>query len=121
MRKIILSALFAAALTAPALAASYPVSGKWGESTNSAPGAIDCSDKRTVSFNGDQRIDSNGGVPAYRNDSVTANGPSRYRIVDTFANAQVSNARTEYTLQKVDADHIVLQMQSGTLTLQRCQ
>lgn len=121
MRKIVLSTLLCAALSAPALAASYPVSGKWGESTSSAPGAIDCSDKRTVSFSGDQRTDSNGGAPAYRNDSVTANGPARYRIVDTFANGQVNNAHTEYTLQKIDADHIVLHMQSGTLTLQRCQ
>ena len=121
MRTIVLSTVLGLVLTAPALAASYPVSGKWGESTSSERGAVDCSGLRVISFNGDQRTDTNGGVPAYRNDSVMANGSSRYRIVDVFANGQVNNAHTEYTLTQVDADHIVLQMQGGTLSLQRCK
>jgi hypothetical protein len=121
MRKTMLPALLLCALAAPALAASYPVSGKWGVSTGGEAGPIDCTGIRVMSFDGDQRTDSKGGVPAYRNDSVTADGPSRFRIVDTFANAQVGNAHTEYTLQKIDADHIVLQMPGGTLKLQRCQ
>jgi len=120
MRNVILSALLAATLSAPALAASYPVSGRWGESASNEKGAVDCSGLRVISFNGDQRTDSSGGVPAYRNESVTADGPSRYRIVDVFATGQIS-ARTEYTLTVLDADHIVLQMQGGTLTLQRCK
>ncbi len=64
-----------------------------------------------IDFNGDQRTDSNGGVPAYRNHSVTADGPSAYRVVDEFTTGQISNAHTTYTLRQVDADHIEMQMQ----------
>jgi hypothetical protein len=45
-------------LAVPALADSYPVSGRWGQSTSSAKGAIDCSDVRVITFNGNQRTDS---------------------------------------------------------------
>ncbi len=116
-----LSATFAAALCAPAQAGTYPVSGNWGQSSSSAKGSIDCVGKRVISFNGDQRTDSEGGVPAYRNFSVTSNGPSQYRVVDAFSNGQVNNGRTTYTLKLVDVDHIVMQMQGGTLKLQRCK
>jgi hypothetical protein len=110
------------ALAAPAAAQSYPVSGQWGQSAGSTKGAIDCSGKRVMSFSGNQRTDSQGGVPAYRNRSVTADGPSQYRVVDEFSNGQVSDGHTSYTLRQVDADHIVLQsQQGGTLTLQRCK
>ena len=121
MRIIVLSLLVTAALSPPAYAASYPVSGKWGESTSTEKGAIDCEGKRVIAFSGDQRHDSNGGVPDYRNVTVTPQGVSRFRVVDTFANAQVSNPHTEYTLQQIDADHIELQTQGGTIKLQRCR
>ncbi len=121
MRTLILSATFVAALAAPALAQNYPVSGNWGQSSSSAKGAIDCAGKRVIGFNGDQRTDSNGGVPAYRNRSVTAAGQSQYRVVDEFSNGQTSGARTSYTLRQVDPDHIEMQTQSGTLKLQRCK
>ena len=121
MRKIILSLVLGTALSAPALAGSYPVNGRWGESVNSEKGAIDCAGKRVMAFDGNQRHDSNSGVPDYRNESVTNAGTSRYRVVDTFANAQVSNGRTEYTLRQVDDDHIELQTQSGSIKLQRCR
>jgi hypothetical protein len=58
MRKTILSAMLLSALAVPALADSYPVSGRWGQSTSSAKGAIDCSDIRVITFNGNQRTDS---------------------------------------------------------------
>ena len=123
MRKTILSAMLLAALAAPALAAdAYPVSGKWGQSTSSEKGAIDCSKLRVIEFNGDQRTDSKGGVPAYRNKSVSPEGPSRYRVVDEFTTGQISNAHVNYTLRQVDADHIELNMQpGGMLKLQRCK
>ena len=76
MHKTILSAMLLAALAAPALADTYPVSDRWGQSTSSAKGAIDCSGKRVINFQGDQRTDSKGGVPAYRNKSVTPAGAS---------------------------------------------
>ncbi len=108
------------ALAMPALADGYPVSGPWGESTSAQKGAIDCAGKRVIAFNGDQRTDSQGGVPAYRNKSVTATGASSYRIVDQFSNGQVNNASVNYTLRRIDADHIELNGQTGALKLQRC-
>ena len=99
------------ALAAPALADSYPVSGAWGQSASSEKGAIDCAGKRVITFNGNQRTDSNGGVPAYRNKSVTPAGPSSYRIVDLFSNGQINNAQVVFTLRQVDADHIEMTMQ----------
>ena len=121
MRSLILSVTLVAALCAPALAATYPVFGNWGQSTSSVPGAIDCAGKRVIGFNGDQRTDSHGGVPAYRNKSVTKAGSSTYRIEDIFTTGQISNAYSRYTLRQVDADHIVMQMQGTTLKLQRCK
>jgi hypothetical protein len=123
MRKTILPAVLLSALAcAPALAGTYPVSGGWGVSTSAAAGRIDCVNKRVITFNGNQRQDSKGGVPAYRNKTVTPEGPSRYRIVDEFTTGQISNARTTYTLRLVDDDHIEMQIQpGGTLKLQRCK
>jgi hypothetical protein len=108
--------------SAPAYAESYPVSGKWGQSSSSKNGVIDYSGRRVIAFNGDQRTDSNGGVPIYRNRSVTAEAPSRWRIVDEFTTGQISNAHTSYTLHQIDIDHIELQLQQGgTLKMQRCK
>jgi hypothetical protein len=121
MRSLILSATLVA-FGAPALAGGYPVSGNWGQSSSSAKGAIDCAGKRVIGFNGEQRTDSHGGVPGYRNYSVTPSGSSQYRVVDEFSNAQVKYGRTSYTLRQIDADHIEMQMQGGsTLKLQRCK
>ena len=122
MRNTILSILLMAALAGPALADSYPVFGSWGESPSSDKGAIDCSGKRVITFNGNLRTDSQGGVPDFRNESITTAGPTRYRVVDEFTTAQISNARTSYTLRQVDADHIEIDMQpGGVLKLRRCQ
>ena len=122
MRTTILTALLVTALAAPALAQSYPVSGKWGESANSEKGPIDCTgNRRVIDFSGNQRTDSNGGVPEYRNKSVQSDGPSSYRVVDEFSNAQVSAGQSEYTLRKVDSDHIVMNQSGTALNLQRCK
>lgn len=122
MRNTILMALMTAALIAPAEAATYPVAGKWGASTSSAKGPIDCSKLRVIAFNGDTRTDSKGGVPAYRNKSVTPTGGSNYRVVDEFTTGQIANAHLNYTLSQRDADHIEMNMQpGGLLKLQRCK
>jgi hypothetical protein len=114
--------LLIAALATPALADSYPVSGRWGESDGSQKGAIDCAGKRVITFEGEQRFDTGGGVPAYHNKSVRSDGANQWRIVDEFSNGQISAADTSLTLTKVDADHIVLDLQGGhTLKLQRCK
>ena len=109
------------ALASPALADSYPVNGRWGVSTASAKGPIDCSGKRVISFSGDQRSDSNGGVRDLRNKTVQPVGTSDYRVTDVFANGQVSNGQVSYTLSIKDSDHVVLSGQTGTLKLQRCR
>jgi hypothetical protein len=119
MMMMIISALL---LAVPAYAQVYPIEGRWGQSSNAEKGAIDCSGKRVIEFNGDQRTDSNGGVPAYRNQSVTPEGPSSYRIVDEFSTGQISAGHTSYALRKIDADHIEMNMQDGgSLKLQRCK
>lgn len=122
MTRTAVIALLATALAAPALAASYPVSGKWGESASSEKGAIDCTGKRVIDFNGNQRTDSKGGVPAYRNRSITPESATRWRVVDEFTTGQVSNGTVSYSLVQVDADHIALdQQKGGTIKLQRCK
>ena len=122
MRKMILPAVLLIALAVPAQAATYPVSGKWGASTSSEKGPIDCSKLRVIDFKGDHRTDSKGGVPAYRNKSVTPEGGSSYRVVDEFTTGQISNARMNFTLSQRDTDHIEMNMQpGGLLKLQRCK
>jgi hypothetical protein len=122
MRKTILPAMLLCALAMPALADSYPVTGAWGQSTSSEKGAIDCAGIRVITFNGNQRTDSKGGVPAYRNKSVLPEVPGRYRVVDEFTTGQIRNAHLNYTLQQIDADRIELNMQpGGMLKLQRCK
>jgi hypothetical protein len=121
MRTTILTAVLFGALAVPAQAQVYPVEGKWGQSASSAKGAIDCAGTRVIEFNGDQRTDSNGGAPAYRNKSVVSNGPSSYRVVDEFSTGQISGGESQYTLRRVDQDHIEMNSSGGTLTLQRCK
>lgn len=121
MRTLILSITLVAALCAPATAANYPVSGRWGPAVAGQKGPIDCAGKRVVAFDGNTRTDSGGGVPAYQNRSVTPAGPAQYRIVDIFSTGQISSGQASYTLRLVDDDHIELRMQNGTLKLQRCK
>jgi len=115
-------AFLAAALTAaaPAFAASYPVSGAWTYDYSPEKGpAKECGSRR-MEFSGDQRRDTAGGVPAYRNVSVTRAGPARFQIVDEFATGQI-NARLEYTLRLIDEDHIEIKLASGpSILLRRC-
>src|SRR5689334_25244918 len=48
MRTRIATALLVTTLATPALAQSYPVSGKWGEINGAQKGPIDCTDRRRV-------------------------------------------------------------------------
>jgi hypothetical protein len=105
MRAVLI--LLALAFAAPANAGDYPVSGKWGQSTSSDKGPIDCAGKRVIGFNGNQRTDSNGGVPAYRNRSIAPSG-SGFRVVDEFTTGQISNGHTSYELRQVDSDHLAM-------------
>jgi hypothetical protein len=120
MRTITLGLLLSV-LAVPALGQTHPVQGRWGQSTNSEKGAIDCVGKRVIDFIGNQRTDSNGGVPSYRNRSVTAEGPSSYRIVDENHRWTDQCGPHVYILRKLDPDHIELVMEGGVLKLQRCR
>ena len=122
MRSLILSTLLLSLIGMPVQAQVYPVDGKWGESSSSQKGRIDCTDnKRVIEFNGDQRTDSNSGVPSYRNQSVRSEGSSNYRVVDEFSTGQISAGRTSYGLRKIDADHIEVNQDGTTTKLQRCR
>jgi hypothetical protein len=122
MQKLILPAMLLIALSAPTFAASYPVSGKWGQSTGAEKGAIDCSTLRVIEFKGEQRTDSKGGVPAYRLKTISAEGASSFRVVDEFTTGQIRNGSMNYTLRQIDADHIEMNMTpGGLLKLQRCK
>jgi hypothetical protein len=122
MRCTILIATVLTTLAAPAFAASYPVSGKWGQTSTSEKGPIDCGKLRVIEFNGDTRTDSGGGVPGYRIKSISAEGSSAHRIIDEFTSGQIRNGSVRYTLRQTDADHIEMNMQQGgALKLQRCK
>ncbi|MBV8790955.1 MAG: hypothetical protein JO205_06270 [Pseudolabrys sp.] len=110
-------------LAAPALGATYPVQGRWGQSDSSDKGPVDCAKLRVISFNGDQRTDSRGGVAAFRNVSVTPDGTKAFKVVDQFTNGQVRDGRVNYTLrQSSDPDRIEMNQQmGGTIKLQRCK
>ena len=122
MRTILVAATLLAALAGTALADSYPVSGRFGESATAEKDPIDCTDKRVIAFNGDQRTDSKGGVPAYRNRTVTPDGEQRFRVVDVFTSGQIRDAQSIYTLTLVDANRIEMRLDQGsTIMLQRCK
>jgi hypothetical protein len=123
MRITILLAVLFGVLAAPVQAQVYPVEGKWGQSASPEKGPIDCTgNRRVMEFIGNQRTDSDGGVPSYRNQSVRPEGLTSYRVVDEFSTGQISAGHTTYALRKIDADHIEMDMQDGSsLKLQRCR
>jgi hypothetical protein len=115
----ILTATALAALPQATWAQSYPISGKWTYENPSAEGpARDCG-QRYMTFQGVQRFDTGGGVPSYRNISVDDIGDDTYRIVDEFSTGQI-DARSDYTLRKIDTDHVVIQLAGHTIPLRRC-
>jgi hypothetical protein len=120
MKKFVVILLTATCLATPALAASYPVSGRWGQISDPKPGPADCTNKRVVRFEGERRFDSGGGVPQYRLREVVTQGSNAFRVTEEFATGQIK-ARLAYTLRQVDSDRIELIMSpGGTLKLKRC-
>jgi hypothetical protein len=102
-------------------AASYPVTGRWtyDHALESGP-AKNCG-TRKMEFLGARRLDSVGGVPEYRNLSVSPTSPSSFQVVDEFFTVQI-RGRMEFTLRIVDPDHIEIHLvRAGkTFTLRRC-
>lgn len=119
-RTLVIAALLASAL--PAYGASYPVSGRWTYNNPTGDGPSKECGSRYQEFSGEQRFDKGGGVPSYRNLTVTRAGSDTFQITDQFATGQI-NARSTYTLRKIDDDHIELHMQAGgkTIKLRRCE
>ena len=117
--RLSLALAFAISLCTASLADTYPVQGRWGAGQPSKQ-PVDCRNLRVIAFNGDQRTDSRGGVPAYRNVSVTpASGGAR--VVDEFNTGQV-RARATFTLRQVDPNNVEMNQQpGGLLKLQRCK
>ena len=107
------------ALSAPA--ASYPVSGRWTYDHAAESGPAKNCGTRKMEFQGTRRLDSVGGVPEYRNVSVTQSSASSYQVVDEFFTVQI-RGRMEFTLRIVDPDHIEIHlMRAGkTFMLRRC-
>jgi len=115
------SLALALVLVGSAAHAAYPVSGLWTYENASGEGpAKDCSG-RTMEFLGLRRHDTGGGVPDYRNVSVSQPSTNFFRVVDEFFNVQI-RGRVEYTLRILDRDHIEIHMTRGgsTFTLRRC-
>src|SRR5947209_15559349 len=92
-QRLIFGAACLIALAGPAFADRYPVSGSWGVSKWTDNGAIDCADLRVITFSGEQRTDSNGGVPGYRNNWIRREGEGRYRVSDWFTTGQIVNGQ----------------------------
>ena len=107
-------------LAAPALAASYPIAGKWTYENPSAQKAAPTCGARYMEFQGARRTDTGGSVPEFRNFSVAGSG-STWQVVDEFFTVQI-RGRVSYTLQLIDADHIELRLgDSGKrILLRRC-
>jgi hypothetical protein len=100
---------------------SYPVSGRWTYDDAAAPGpATDCK-APVMEFRGAQRLDSRGGVPAFRNKRVEKTSETSYRVVDEFNNVQ-TRGQTSYTLSIPDKDHLRIDYDQGgkSVVLRRC-
>jgi len=120
MKKFVFILLAASCLATPALAFTYPVSGRWGLSTEAEPGPIDCEGKRVIRFDDDRRFDSGGGVPDYRAIDLVNEADTNFLITEEFHTGQIKS-RIRYTLRLIDSDRIELAMSpGGTLSLKRC-
>jgi hypothetical protein len=124
-RKFCLTCLTAAIVALPiiagfAVADSYPVQGKWTYDNTGGEGPAPECGSRTMEFSGDRRFDKGGGVPDYRNRTMTQDGDN-YRLTDEFNTGQIQ-ARVDYNIRRIDKDHIELRLPANkTVKLRRCQ
>ena len=117
----LLAALIAgASLGAPAFADSYPVSGRWTFNDASGQGPAAACTGRIMTFSGNMRSDTGGGIHEYKNKSATQVGDRLYQIVDTFYNGQTWGF-ANYQLRLPDGDHIeISSAKDGSAKLRRC-
>jgi hypothetical protein len=122
MHRAVALIAFAAALAGtPALAASYPVAGRWTYNYSDEKGPAPQCTGRQMTFQGERRFDTAGAVRDFRNISVTPAGASRYRIVDEIFNGQIKGGHVDMTLRLIDNDHLELTpVSGGTVRLRRC-
>ena len=121
MKRLIAALLFVTCASAPAFAFSYPVSGSYGVSNETAPGPIDCTGKRVIRFEEERRFDNGGGVPDYRViDLVHEDDDVAFKIREEFNTGQI-RAQYQYLLRLIDSDGIEMTPVSGpALKLKRC-
>ena len=114
-------AALAVTFAAPAHADVYPVSGRWTYENASAAGPATSCGSRYMEFSGQQRIDTGGGVPGYRNARVAMVNSQLFLLTDQFNNGQM-RGREEYSLSLIDEDHIQLRIKIGgkSILLRRC-
>jgi len=115
-------AAIALALSAGGAAADpYPVAGKWTYEHASDPGPAKTCGTRTMEFRGEQRFDTGGSVPQYRNVIINKASPTSFAVVDEFFTVQI-RGRVQYTLRILDQDHIELRFERGgaIIPLRRC-
>jgi hypothetical protein len=118
----LIAAAFSMLLVTGAQADDYPISGRWGVTASTQKGPIHCGPLRVITFNGNQRSDSGGGVPTYRNKSVRKVGSSEFRIVDIFSTGQINSAQAFLTLKLIEPDRAELNLQpGGLLKLRKCK
>ena len=110
-----------ASFAGAAAADSYPVAGKWTYERASDPGRAKTCTGRIMEFRGEQRFDTGGGVPQYRNVSVNRTSQTQFAVIDEFFNVQI-RGRVPYTLRMIDGDHIELHLERGgaVIPLRRC-
>lgn len=120
MKHLVLLLLIAS--VTPAFAESYPVQGKWGESTSTDKDPVDCSTLRTIDFRGERRFDSGGSVRDFRALAVERQDGSSYRVTEEFGTGQV-RARNAITLNvAADPDRVELTPQRGSsIRLRKCR
>jgi hypothetical protein len=117
----LIAALIAgAALIAPAFADSYPVSGRWTFNDASGEGPTPACTGRIMTFSGNMRYDTGGGIHEYKNKTAGQVGDRLYQIVDTFYNGQTWGF-ANYQLRLPDSDHIEIDSaKDGSAKLRRC-
>src|ERR1700721_4736152 len=72
-----------------AAADPYPVAGKWTYEHASDPGRAKTCTGRIMEFRGEQRFDTGGGVPQYRNVSVNKASQTEFAGIDEFFTVQI--------------------------------
>jgi hypothetical protein len=120
VRPLIAALIAGAALIAPAFADGYPVSGRWTFNDASGEGPTPACTGRIMTFSGNMRYDTGGGIHEYKNKTAGQVGDRLYQIVDTFYNGQTWGF-ANYQLRLPDSDHIEINSaKDGSAKLRRC-